>query len=137
MAPKPKADPEVVAILQQVTSFDRSLVKRLATVGTSVNVPEGWSVIMETTPADSAYIVLAGSAEIRKGGEVVATLGAGDVFGEIALLNHTLRNASVVAAEPLRALRLGEEAIASLLEVDSGFADTLRRSAEERLPQTD
>jgi CRP/FNR family cyclic AMP-dependent transcriptional regulator len=133
MAPKQKADPDVVEALTTHTSFDKRLVKELATVGTAVNIPEGWSIIMETTPADSAYIVLDGTVEIRKGGETVATLGAGDVFGEIALVNHSLRNASAVASSPIRALRLGEDAIATLLEQDQTFADTLRFHAESRL----
>jgi CRP/FNR family transcriptional regulator, cyclic AMP receptor protein len=133
MAPKRKPDPEVVAALTEHTSFDKGVVKELATVGTAVNIPQGWSIIMETTPADSAYIVLAGTVEIRKGGETIAHLGAGDVFGEIALVNHSLRNASAVAATPIRALRLGEDAIASLVEHDRGFADTLRASADSRL----
>lgn len=133
MAPKQKADPEVVEALAAHTSFDRRLVKELATIGTAVNIPEGWSIIMETTPADSAYIVLEGTVEIRKSGAVIAELGPGDVFGEIALVNHSLRNASAVAASPIRALRLGEDAIAALLEQDSSFADTLRFHAESRL----
>ena len=133
MAPKQKADPEVVKALAEHTSFDKSLVKQLATVGTAVNIPEGWSVIMETTPADSAYIVLSGTVEIRKAGTTIAELGAGDVFGEIALVNHSLRNASAVAATQIRVLRLGEEAISSLLEHDKAFADTLRAYATSRI----
>jgi CRP/FNR family cyclic AMP-dependent transcriptional regulator len=133
MARRHKADPEVVEALTEHTSFDADLVKQLATVGTAVNIPEGWSIIMETTPADSAYIVLAGTVQIRKGGEVIAHLGAGDVFGEIALVNHSLRNASAVAASPIKALRLGEDAIATLLEHDQAFGDTLRASAQSRI----
>lgn len=133
MAPRQKADPQVVEALAAHTSFDKHLVKELATVGTSVNIPQGWSIIMETTPADSAYIVLDGEVEIRKSGAVIALLGPGDVFGEIALVNHSLRNASVVAATPITALRLGEDAIAALLERDGSFADTLRSHAQSRL----
>jgi CRP/FNR family cyclic AMP-dependent transcriptional regulator len=133
MARKQKADPEVVEALTEHTTFDQGLVKQLATVGTAVNIPQGWSIIMETTPADSAYIVLAGTVEIRKAGQVIAHLGAGDVFGEIALVNHSLRNASAVAASPIKALRLGEDAINVLLEQDQAFGDTLRANAESRL----
>ena len=133
MAPKQKADPEVITALTAHTDFDEHLVKELATVGTAVNIPEGWSIIMEATPADSAYIVLDGTVEIRRAGGVIARLGSGDVFGEIALVNHSLRNASVVASSPIRALRLEEDAIAVLLQHDQTFADTLRASAESRL----
>ena len=133
MPRKSKPDPEVVEALSQVTDFDADVVATLATVGTSVGIPEGWSIIMETTPADSAYIVLDGTVEIRQHGELLGTLGAGDVFGEIALVNHRLRSAQVVAATHVEALRLGAEAIAVLLEQDSAFADTLRSTAERRL----
>jgi CRP/FNR family cyclic AMP-dependent transcriptional regulator len=133
MARRQKADPEVVEALTEHTEFDQDLVKQLATVGTAVNIPEGWSIIMETTPADSAYIVLSGTVEIRKAGQVIAHLGAGDVFGEIALVNHSLRNASAVAATPIKALRLGEDAIGVLLDQDEAFADTLRSNARSRL----
>ena len=133
MAPQQKADPEVVTALTAHTTFDEHLVEQLATIGTAVNIPEGWAIMMESTPADSAYVVLDGSVEIRRHGRVVAHLGPGDVFGEIALVNHRLRNASAVAASPIRALRLGEDAIAALLERDQTFADTLRSIAEDRL----
>ena len=133
MAPKQKADPEVVTALTAHTTFDEHLVEQLATIGTAVNIPEGWAIMMESTPADSAYVVLDGSVEIRRHGSVVAHLGPGDVFGEIALVNHRLRNASAVAASPIRALRLGEDAIAALLERDQTFADILRSIAEDRL----
>jgi len=133
MAPQQKADPEVVTALTAHTTFDEHLVEQLATIGTAVNIPEGWAIMMESTPADSAYVVLDGSVEIRRHGSVVAHLGPGDVFGEIALVNHRLRNASAVAASPIRALRLGEDAIAALLERDQTFADTLRSIAEDRL----
>ena len=133
MIRRTKVDPEVQEDLSRVTGFDAELVKTLATVGRPVNIPQGWSIIMETTPADSAYIVLDGSVEIRKGGEVLATLGPGDVFGEIALVNHRLRSASVIASTAIRALRLEDEAVQTLIEQDPSFADSLRRTADSRL----
>ena len=133
MIRRPKIDPEVQEDLTRVTDFDAELVKTLATVGTPVNIPQGWSIIMESTPADSAYIVLDGTVEIRKSGEVLASLGPGSVFGEIALVNHRLRNASVVASTGIRALRLESEAVQTLIEQDASFGDKLRSTAEGRL----
>jgi len=133
MIRRTKVDSEVQEDLSRVTGFDAELVKTLATVGRPVNIPQGWSIIMETTPADSAYIVLEGSVEIRKGGEVLATLGPGDVFGEIALVNHRLRSASVIASTAIRALRLEDDAVQTLIEQDPSFGDSLRRTADSRL----
>lgn len=133
MSRKPRPDASVVEALTKVTNFNKTLITELATLGTPVGIPEGWSIMMETTPADSTYIVLEGSVEIRKHREVLATLGAGDVVGEIALVSHRLRSASVVAVSRVRALRLSAEAIRTLLEQDSAFADTLKATAQSRL----
>src|SRR5688500_13779390 len=106
MARHPKADPEVAETLSRVTDFDDEVVQTLAAVGTPVGIPEGWSIIMESTAADAAYIVLDGEVEIRTSNETLATLGPGDVFGEIALVNPRLRNASAIASTSIKALRL-------------------------------
>lgn len=135
MLRRPKVDPEVVDRLTAATGFEPDLVRRIAAAGTQVNIPSGWSIIMESTPADSAYIVLDGTVEIRKGGETLATLGPGAVFGEIALVNHRLRNASVVASTPISALRLAEDGLRELLEHDADFADTMRAMAQARLEE--
>jgi CRP/FNR family cyclic AMP-dependent transcriptional regulator len=133
MSPRRKVDNEVVEALTKVTDLDKDVITTLATVGTSVGIPEGWSIILETTPADSAYIVLEGTVEIRQRGEVLGSLGPGDVFGEIALVNHQLRTASVITTSHVQALHVGHEAITELLEKDSTFADNLRSVAQQRL----
>jgi CRP-like cAMP-binding protein len=133
MIRKQKLDPEVQKDLTRVTDFDADLVKALATVGVQVHVPQGWSIMMEGTPGDSAYILLDGNVEIRKSGEVRTTLEPGAVFGEIALVGHRLRSASVVAATDISALRLEDSAVEALTEMNPSFAETLRTTAEKRL----
>lgn len=130
---KPKLDPQVQKELTAVTDFDADLVKALATIGVSVHVPQGWSIMMEATPADSAYILLEGIVEIRKAGQTRSTLGPGDMFGEVALVNHRLRSASVIASTDITVLRLESSAIEALIETNPTFADTVRASAASRL----
>jgi CRP/FNR family cyclic AMP-dependent transcriptional regulator len=48
-------------------------------------------------------VILSGTAKVEVGG-TVHELGPGDFFGEMALLGHTRRSASVTAAEPVEAL---------------------------------
>ncbi|MEV7397504.1 cyclic nucleotide-binding domain-containing protein [Aeromicrobium sp. NPDC092404] len=133
MIRKQKLDPEVQKDLTRVTDFDADLVKALATVGVQVHVPQGWSIMMESTPGDSAYILLDGEVEIRKSGEVLRSLGPGAVFGEIALVGHRLRSASVVASTDISALRLEETAVETLSQMNPAFAETLRSTAASRL----
>jgi CRP-like cAMP-binding protein len=47
-----------------------------------------------------------GEAEVTRGGEHVADLGPGDFFGEMGLLERTLRNATVTAKTPIRLVTL-------------------------------
>jgi CRP/FNR family cyclic AMP-dependent transcriptional regulator len=103
--------------LRQLGTFaeatDREL-RRIAKAGRVVAVPQNWSVIWERTPADKAYVVLDGDLDVRRKGEVVARLGAGDVVGEVAIVENRLRNATVVAATRLEVLHFTKDAVEKL-----------------------
>ena len=107
-----KSDPEIVAALEAVTDYDPAVINDLAAVGNRVNIPDRWSVMFEKTSADMAYILLDGQVEVRKDGATIATLEPGAIFGEMALIDHTLRSASVIAITPISALRLDHESLA-------------------------
>lgn len=130
MAPKP--DREIVDALTQVTDFSQDVISAMAIAGTKVNIPERWSVMAESTPADMAYVLLAGEVEVRKDREPVATLPPGQIFGEIALLEHSLRNASVVAISPITVLRLDAASLQKIANDNPDFAAKLAEGADLR-----
>lgn len=101
--------------------------------GTRVSLPEGWSPIWEATPADKAYIILSGTVSVRQHGKEIAQLGPGDIMGEAALVNHSLRTASVVALTPLELIHLSDEAMARLAVEMPSFKAALEKVAKERL----
>lgn len=74
-----------------------------------LEVPAGKAVVTEGEIGDRFYIVESGEAEVEGAGLVVATLGAGEGFGEIALLRRTRRTATVRAKTPLRLRALDAE----------------------------
>ena len=127
-----KADPVAVEDLKRVTSFDDAVIQDLAEAGSVVNIPERWSVMAEQTPADTAYILLDGTVEVRKHKELVATLEPGALFGEVALVQLSLRSASVFAATPIKALRIDQESLHRIIDAHESFAEALRKTAEER-----
>ncbi len=79
---------------------------QIAPFATEVSVEEGRELVRE---GDFSYEFMAieeGRAEVTRGGEHVADLGPGDFFGEMGLLEKTLRNATVTAKTPVRLITL-------------------------------
>ena len=118
-------------------SFTPQEVARISAAGTTVRVPEGWSPIWEKTPADKAYILLDGTGSVRRGGEEIAQLGPGEIMGEAAIVNHSLRTASIVALTPLELIHFTDEAVRRLCEQIPSFATVLRTAADERLSRAE
>jgi CRP/FNR family transcriptional regulator, cyclic AMP receptor protein len=78
----------------------------IAPFATEVSVEEGRELVRE---GDFSYEFMAieeGEAEVSRAGEHVADLGPGDFFGEMGLLERTLRNATVTAKTPMRLVTL-------------------------------
>jgi cAMP-dependent protein kinase regulator len=79
---------------------------QIAGFAQEVNVEEGRELVRE---GDFSYEFMAieeGEAEVTREGRHVADLGAGDFFGEMGLLEKTLRNATVTAKTPMRLVTL-------------------------------
>jgi voltage-gated potassium channel len=107
-------------------------VARVRSAGTALTLPQGWSPISERTPADKAYIIEDGEVSVRRGGREVAVLGPGQIIGEAAVLNRSLRSASVVAMTPLRVVHFTGEALERLVDELPAFAAAVGSATAER-----
>jgi CRP/FNR family transcriptional regulator, cyclic AMP receptor protein len=67
-----------------------------------VTVDRGAMITVQGDNAWQLFVIESGEAEVRRDGEVVRTVGPGDVLGEIGLLATGTRTASVVATSPMR-----------------------------------
>ena len=79
---------------------------QIAPFAQEISVESGKVLVRE---GDFSYEFMAieeGTAEVTRGGEHVADLGEGDFFGEMGLLEKTLRNATVTAKTPMRLVTL-------------------------------
>jgi CRP-like cAMP-binding protein len=92
---------EAVGLFAQLS---RGELRRLARVTDEIVVPAGTRLIDEGTFAHEFLLILAGSAEVRRGGEPVATLGPGEFAGEIGAIRDVRRNATVTATVELTAI---------------------------------
>jgi CRP-like cAMP-binding protein len=134
-----KHDKDTVALSEELGSssvfghLPAEPLHALATSGRLLRVPDQWAVLIESQPADSAYFLLDGTAEVRRQGATLASLGAGQLVGEAALVEHRTRNASVITTSPVRVLRWSYEDLESVFdrhsEVADVFADQHRRRA--------
>lgn len=103
--------------MSDTTFFDQlsaTEIARVRAAGTQVTMPAQWSPIGEQTPADKAYVILSGTVSVRRHGIEVARLGVGDIMGEMAIVNHSLRNATLVSLTRLELLHLTTEAVRTL-----------------------
>lgn len=106
--------------------------QRVLAAGNALRLPQGWSPIAESTPADKAYLITEGEVSVRKGGVEIATLGPGAVVGETAIVNRTLRSATVVALTPLRVVHFTSERLEELADEVPAFGAALRAAAAGR-----
>ena len=113
-------------------AFTPEEIARIAAAGTRVHLPEGWSPIWEQTPADKAYVILAGTVSVRRHGEEIAQLGAGEIVGEAAIVNQSLRTASIVALTPLELIHFTDDAVRRLCDELPSFKTALEAVAVER-----
>ena len=107
--------------------------ERVLAAGRALTLPQGWSPIAESTPADKAYLITAGEVSVRKGGVEIATLGPGAVVGEAAIVNRTLRSATVVALTPLEVVHFTSETLEELGDRVPAFGAALRAAAAGRV----
>jgi CRP/FNR family cyclic AMP-dependent transcriptional regulator len=63
--------------------------------------PEGAEVTTEGATGAGFFVIAEGNADVSIGGEHRATLGPGDHFGEVALIDDGVRSASIMAATDL------------------------------------
>jgi CRP-like cAMP-binding protein/Zn-dependent protease len=119
------AELRALPIFRGLSTADLALVLNH---GTWATVAPGEALIEQGAIGDSFYTIGSGQVDVIREGAVVASLGPGDHFGEIALLTDEPRNATVVAHTPLRVFSLDREGFASVV------AGTFRRGTVDRSP---
>jgi CRP-like cAMP-binding protein len=79
------------------------------------------------------YVVLEGEVELRISGAVVQTFGPGEPFGEMALLDHAPRIATVTARTPCKLVAIPERRFLVMVQQTPHFALQIMRIMAERL----
>jgi MFS family permease len=101
-------------------------IEQLARGLETIALSTGQEVVRQGDVGDRYYVIESGEVDVVGDGRVVARLGPGDAFGEIALLRHTRRTATVVARSDLRLRALLAD---RFLPVVLGFTPSAREAA--------
>ena len=98
----------------------------------------GEVIIREGDPGLGFYLLLEGTAEVRKGGKAVAVLGRGDYFGEMALLlEDTPRTADVVATSKAKCLVITQWDLRALISTHPDIGMKIMNELAVRLSGTE
>ena len=107
---------------------------QIAGFAQEVNVEQGRELVRE---GDFSYEFMAieeGEAEVTRDGQHVADLGPGDFFGEMGLLEKTLRNATVTAKTPMKLVTLTGWDMKRMERHIPEAIERVRATLEERRP---
>ena len=119
------------------SGLSKKELKLISQLATYLEEPAGTVLTEEGKPGHEFIIVLDGEIEVRQGGKVVAERGAGAYVGEIALLDHRPRTATVVAKTPVAIEVIGQREFAGLLAEVPELSQQLLATVARRLADLD
>lgn len=134
---------EEVELLRNIPLFRKiepSKLKLLAFTSERLTFQDGHRLFAQGDAGDAAYIIIDGTAEVKidtDGGEItVASLGKGDVVGEIAILCDVPRTASVDAQTKVVTLKITKELFFRLISEFPQISIEIMRELAARLERT-
>ena len=133
MIPPVPASPDDLRKVPLFAGLEDDELKRLAATMKERTFPEGAAVTTEGGTGAGFFVIGEGNAEVSVGGENRATLGPGDYFGEVALIDEGSRSATITAATDLRCYGLTPWEFKPFVEEHPQVAWTLLRTLAHRL----
>ena len=140
----PQALAEALSHVSLLSTLTGDQIALLAQHGTEYTFEPGYTILRQNESGNQVYVLLSGrvrvledSDEPPRGETVIAELGAGEIFGEMAGLLERPRSATVVAIEQTRCLSLPAADFIGVLKASPDFAVSLLRVLAARIYETD
>jgi CRP-like cAMP-binding protein len=112
---RPHEAPDWLAGVAFFDGFSPADLARVAELGTEVEEPAGSVLIDQGDTGVDCFVIVDGRANVYIGGQYVNTNGPGSMVGEMALVDHRPRSATVVAETDLKLLRFDSRQFRTLL----------------------
>ena len=130
-------------LLRRVPFFaeiEPSKLKLLAFMSERVGFDPGKNLMRQGDPADAAYLIIEGQAEVvletPSGPVVVATFGGNDIVGEMGILGNVPRAATVRAKDRVVALRISKEPFMRMVREFPNMAISIMQELAHRIEST-
>jgi CRP-like cAMP-binding protein len=126
-----------VDLLKGVPLFAQCSKKELgeiAALADEIDIRSGTVLTREGDSGREFFVLVDGTADVRRKGRKLRTLGSGDFFGEIALVANRPRTATVTATEPARMLVMTDRAFRQLMKRMPSIQLKVLEAIVERLP---
>ena len=116
MALRKNAKVELIKGVPLFSELGKRELNEVASIADEIDLREGKELTVEGQPGREFFVIIEGDAVVRRGDREINRLGAGDFFGEIALVDDRPRTATVVAETPVRTLVITDRAFRTLLD---------------------
>jgi CRP-like cAMP-binding protein len=126
---------ELLAKVPLFQGLSKKHLKQVSLLATRIDAPAGKVLTREGEIGHEFILILEGEVEIRRGDDVIATRGAGDYIGEIALLEHQPRTATGVATTPAVLDVIGQREFSTLLQDEPEIGEKIKATSSERLAE--
>jgi CRP/FNR family cyclic AMP-dependent transcriptional regulator len=120
---------DLVTRLSSYATFSecsKSDITALVDAGAPFSLPSGWPLVQEGIPADACYVLTEGEARVFHQRDQIASLGPGDLVGEMALLGGGQRRATVTSSTKVVGLRIENEPLNAVLAKHPKLAEAFR-----------
>ena len=111
----------------------RKQLERVARWADEIDLQPGYHLLDQGSFPHEFFVILDGTVDITQDGHPLATLGRGEILGEIALLENERRTATVVAATAVRAAVMSRREFDEMRAELPAVAARIERIARERL----
>jgi CRP/FNR family cyclic AMP-dependent transcriptional regulator len=107
---------ELIKSVPLFSECSRKHLSEIAAIADEIDLKEGKELTKEGRPGREFFILVEGTADVKKGSRRINQMDAGDFFGEISLVTQRPRTATVTATSPVRALVITDRSFRTLLE---------------------
>jgi CRP/FNR family cyclic AMP-dependent transcriptional regulator len=113
------------------SSLSSEALETVSVFASETSVSAGKRLVHEGDYSYDLIVIEDGTADVIKGGEVIGSLGPGDVFGEMGMLSGGKRTADVVATSPMRLITLSKWDLQRISTEVSGQLQALVQQRQE------